>query len=530
MKYLMGIDFGTLSARAVVVDVTGKEISSATYSYPHAVMTSRNGVDLPNGYALQNPNDYLEALSYVSSESIRRAGVDNSDIVGVGVDFTSSTVLAVDETDTPLCNKDEFSKNPHAYAKLWKHHGAEGYATIMENLATERDEKWLKRYGGKLSCEFALCKIVETLKEAPDVYNATARFVEGGDWIASKLTGKKVHSCVFCGYKWCWSDSFGYPSNEYFMAVDERLNGVVGSKIPEKVDGEIKQGVISTEGAILTGLKEGTPVSMPIIDAHVALPAVGVVDEGDLMLIIGTSGCQILHSKKEVDIEGVFGYVKDGIVNGLYTYEAGQSAVGDIFEWVVNTCVSNSYKEEAKSRGVNIHKLLREKAKKLKVGQSGLIALDWLNGNRSILQNPRLKGAIYGLTLNTKPEEIYRAFIEATAFGVRVILDSFYKAGIKIDRIVAGGGIAVKDDMLMQIYADVLNKPIEIAPTTQAGALGSAIYGAVAGGLYPDIESASKAMAGKSNLIYTPNPDDVKAYEVLYNEYKSLHDYFGKNR
>ena len=531
MRYTIGIDFGTLSARAVIIDEFGKELADAVKEYAHGVIDcTACGMDLKDTSALQHPDDYVEALSAVTKAVLAESGISPSDIVGLGIDFTSSTVLPVDENDLPVCRRSGFEKNPHAYVKLWKHHGAEAYADEMEEIAKSLGERWLNRYGAKLSCEFALPKIVEVLKEAPEVWAVTSRFVEAGDWIVSLLTGRCVHSAIFAGYKWCWDKADGYPSNDFFKAVDEALDGVVGTKIPDTVESGTTVGALCKTGAELTGLMEGTPISIPVIDAHSALPALGVVEEGDMMLIVGTSGCQILNSRKKVDIEGIFGCVYDSIVPGLYTYEAGQSAVGDIFEWSVRNFLSESYREEAKKRGINLHKLLREKAERLKVGESGLIALDWLNGNRSILQNPSLKGAIFGLTLNTKPEEVYRAFIEATAFGVRVIVDKFKEAGIDIKRIIAGGGIPVKDEMLMQIYSEVLNSPIAVAPTAQAGAVGSAIFAMVAGGVYPDVVTASRKTSKKPAKTYTPNPDNVKAYDVLYSKYKALHDYFGKAR
>ena len=526
MKYTIGIDFGTLSARAVLVDSDGNIVCDSTREYTHKVMSELKGA-LPKNFAIQHPDDYVDALTFCIKEVVKTSKVSPSDIVGLGIDFTSSTVMSVDEEEVPTCKKG-FETNPHAYVKLWKHHGAEAIAERMEKIAKERGERWLARSSGKISCEFALPKIVETLEKAPEVYSKTSRFVEAGDWITGLLVGKKLQTSVFAGYKWCYDKSDGYPSNEYFKAIDPRLDGIVGDKILDTVTDEVVVGYLTDEWAKVLGLEVSTPVARPMIDAHSALPALGVIEEGSLMLIIGTSGCQILNSKKRVDIDGIFGYVYDSIIPNNYTYEAGQSAVGDIFDWVVKNCVNSQLEEEAKNRGINIHKLLRERAKKLKVGESGLIALDWLNGNRSILQNPKLKGMILGLTLNTKPWEIYRAFIEATAFGVRVILESFYKSGIKVDKIVAGGGIATKDDMLMQIYADVLGLPISVSNTEQAGAVGSATFASVAGGLYPDIVTASKKMTKEPTVIYAPCEQNVKAYDLIYNEYKKLHDYFGK--
>ena len=528
MKYLIGIDFGTLSARAILTNETGDIISQSSSNYAHGVMDGATfGTNKPS-CAIQHPDDYIEALSYLTRKVVADSGVDVSDIVGIGIDFTSCTVLPVDDNEVPVCKNPAFDKDMHAYVKLWKHHGGEKYADKMQEVAIARGESWLNRYGGKISCEFALPKIIETLNESPSVWSNTARFVEAGDWIVGKLIDKKVQSGVFSGYKWCWEKTSGYPSNDYLVAVDDRLDGIVGGKILDSVTTDTSIGTIGEYGSKLTGLKVGTAVSIPVIDAHSALPALGAVGEGDMMLIIGTSGCQIVNSAKQLDMTGVFGWVKDSIIQGLYTYEAGQTAVGDIFEWVVNNFVTDEYRQEAKSRGINIHAFLRQKASSLKVGESGLICLDWLNGNRSILNDASLKGAIFGLTLDTKPEEVYRAFIEATAFGVKVIVDNYRSYGIEISNIFAGGGIAKKDPLLMQIYADVLDMPIIVPDCDQAGALGSAIYGAVASGLYGSVSEASKVMQAKNATTYTPIEQNAKAYSIEYLRYKSLHDVFSK--
>jgi L-ribulokinase len=311
--------------------------------------------------------------------------------------------------------------------------------------------------------------------------------------------------------------------------LDPRLDGIVGTKLSCNVLGmDNMAGYLNEEGALLTGLAVGTPVALPMIDAHAAMPALGITDDGDLMLIEGTSACHILNSKEAKNVEGICGYVKDGVIPGLYTYEAGQAAVGDIFDWFVKNGVPTGYTEEAKEKGISIHNLLREKAKTLKVGESGLLALDWWNGNRSILVNSNLTGMILGLNLQTKPEEIYRALIEATAYGLKIIVSQYEKSGIQIGNICAAGGIAQKDDMMMQIYADVLNREIRIAGSTQAGARGSAIYASVAAGIYPDVKTAAKKLSQPDLKVYQPNQENHKAYSKLYAEYKRLHDYFGK--
>ena len=531
-RYVIGIDYGTLSGRCVLVDVnSGEEIAESVLNYAHAVMdeTLPNGEKLPSSFALQHPEDYLDVLRTTVPDVLSKVGVGAEDIIGLGIDFTACTVLPMDEKGTPLCMKDEFKDNKHSYVKLWKHHAAQPEADEINELAARRGEPWLPIYGGKVSCEWALPKILETLRKAPEVYDNTYRFIEAADWLSLMLTGEETHSAPFAGYKGLWNAETGYPSNDFMTALDPRLDGIVGTKLSEKVLGmDKKAGYINESGAALTGLNIGTPVSLPMIDAHAAMPALNITDDGDLMLIVGTSSCHILNSKEVKSVEGICGYVKDGVVPGLYTYEAGQAGVGDIFDWFVKNCVPAGYAEEAREKGISIHKLLREKASKLSVGESGLLALDWWNGNRSVLVNSNLTGMILGMTLGTKPEEIYRALIEATAFGLKVIVEQYENSGISINSICAAGGIAQKDEMMMQIYADVLDREIRIAGSTQAGALGSAIYASVAAGAYADLKAAAEKLSKPDAKTYAPIAENAMAYKRLYGEYKTLHDYFGK--
>ena len=531
-RYVIGIDYGTLSGRCVLVDVnSGEEIAESVLNYAHAVMdeTLPNGEKLPSSFALQHPEDYLDVLRTTVPDVLSKAGISAEDVMGLGIDFTACTVLPMDEKGTPLCMKDEFKDNKHSYVKLWKHHAAQPEADEINELAAKRGEPWLPIYGGKVSCEWALPKILETLRKAPEVYDNTYRFIEAADWLSLMLTGEETHSAPFAGYKGLWNAETGYPSNDFMTALDPRLDGIVGTKLSEKVLGmDKKAGYINESGAALTGLNIGTPVSLPMIDAHAAMPALNITDDGDLMLIVGTSSCHILNSKEVKSVEGICGYVKDGVVPGLYTYEAGQAGVGDIFDWFVKNCVPAGYAEEAREKGISIHKLLREKASKLSVGESGLLALDWWNGNRSVLVNSNLTGMILGMTLGTKPEEIYRALIEATAFGLKVIVEQYENSGISINSICAAGGIAQKDEMMMQIYADVLDREIRIAGSTQAGALGSAIYASVAAGAYADLKAAAEKLSKPDAKTYAPIAENAMAYKRLYGEYKTLHDYFGK--
>ena len=533
-NYTLGLDFGTLSVRALIVDARdGRTVAEAVSEYPHGVMDSAlpDGTPLPPRFALQHPQDYLDSMTAAIRKALATAhtaeGITPEDIAAMGVDFTACTMLPVDGTGTPLCLDPAFAADPHAYVKLWKHHGATCEADEINALAAARGESWLPSYGGTVSCEWMLPKILETLRKAPAVFEATHRFTEAADWISRMLTGSETHAAAFAGYKGLWHGG-QYPSDEFLSALDPALKGLIGGKISPRVDpvGGVA-GRLSGRGAALTGLPEGTPVALPMIDAHAALPALGMTRAGDLTVILGTSTCHILNTAEAKEVTGICGYVQDGVIPSLCTYEAGQAAVGDCFDWFVKYCVPAIYTEAARDAGVSIHAYLRSLAEKKAPGESGIVALDWWNGNRSILVDPTLTGVITGLTLATRPEDIYRALIEATAFGTRVIVEQYRSFGIPISRVIAAGGIARKDPLMMQIYADVLNIPLAVSTATQAGALGSAVYAAVAGGLYPTVTDAADAMAAKVERVYTPSAEAVEAYEGLYRRYRELHDHFG---
>ena len=531
-KCVIGIDFGTLSARAVLIDaISGDQLAESTLEYRHAVIESElpTGKKIGAGFALQDPEDYLEVLRTVFRKVLSDSGVSKKEVLGLGVDFTTCSLMPTDEKLIPLSFKEEFKDEPHAYAKLWKHPSAQAEADEITALAKKRGEGWLNIYGGKISNQFALPKILETLRKAPTVYDAAKRFIECGDWITSVLTGNENHALAFAGYKACWNEESGYPSDEFMTELDPRLHGIVGTKLSEKISpaSEIA-GRISEYGAELTGLEAGTPVALAVPDAHAALPALNVTEDGDMLFVIGTSTCHIVNSKEKKTVNGIFGYVKDGIIPGCYTYEAGQCATGDIFDWFTKNYLPSRYEDEAKERGMSVHALLREKAAKLRPGESGLIALDWVGGNRCVLADADLRGMILGMSLRTLPEEIYRAWIEATAFGSKIIVDNYENSGLKVKSICAAGGIAVKDPMLMQIYADVLDKSIRVASSTQAGALGSAMYASVAAGIYENVTVAAKKLSPPSTVSYSPIKENVQIYRALFEEYKTLHDYFGR--
>lgn len=530
-RYTIGIDFGTLSGRAVLMDVASGEVSATSvYEYPHAVIDEQlNGNSLPINTALQHPEDYLGVLRTTIPAVLKEANVSSEAVIGLGYDFTGCTMLPVDEHAVPLCFYEKYQNEPNAYVKLWKHHAAQKEADDCTRIAMERKESWLDGYGGQISSEWLVPKILQILRESPEVYRDTARFLEAADWLTWILTGVEAHSIPFAGYKALWNEVDGYPSEEYFAALAPEMRNIVGTKLSNRlVSLEDIAGTLSEKGAQLTGLNVGTPISVPLLDAHASMPAVGLTDEGSMMLILGTSSVLMLQTKEKKKISGICGSVFGGVIPRLYMHEAGQACCGDHFDWFVKNSVPASYEAEAKEKGMGIHQLLTEKASKLAVGESGLLALDWFNGNRSILSDSDLRGMILGMTLRTRAEEIYRALIEATAYGTRMMFDNYIKHGMHVDRIIASGGIAEKNAMMMQIYADVLGRPITVSDATLSASRGSAIYAAVAGGAYADIHEAVSSLAVTTGKIYLPIEENVRKYARLYEEFSRLHDYFGR--
>ena len=532
-KYSMGIDYGTLSGRVLIVDIeNGQEIASSEYAYPHAVMDDQlpSGKKLDIDYALEHPADFIDVLKIAVPDAVKKSGIDASQIIGIGVDFTSCSVMPVKADNTPLCFLEKYKDEPHAYVKLWKHHAAQDEANKITAMAQKMGEKWLDIYGKKTSSEWLFAKLWQILDEAPEIYDDMDCFLEAGDWLTCFLTGNLKRSACQAGYKAFWNKGLGgYPSKEFFKALDPRLENVV----EEKLKGEVVPlgtcvGGLTKQAAELMGLKEDTPVAVSVIDAHVCVPAVKIASPGKMLAIMGTSTCHMLLAEEEKPVPGVCGYVEDGILPGFIGYEAGQACAGDHFAWFVENCVPESYRVEAKKQGVSIHVYLQQLASKLSAGQSGLLALDWWNGNRSILVDADLTGLMLGMTLTTKPEEMYRALVEATAFGTRMIIENFEKYGVRVDEFYASGGIAEKSPFAMQIYSDVIKKPIRISGSTQSCALGSAIFGAVVGKAHPDIVTAAEKMGKLKDVVFYPDEKSSQVYDKLFAEYATLQEYFFK--
>ena len=537
-KYTLGVDFGTESGRALLVDVAdGREIATYVHPYSDGVIDDTlpsSGAKLPPDFALQNPMDYIETFKTAIPAVLQESGIDPADVIGVGIDFTACTMMPTLADGTPLCALDEWQDNPHAWVKLWKHHAAQPEADKINATAAEMGESWLSRYGNKISSEWFFSKALQILDEAPEVYQAAERMLEGADWVVWQLTGEEKRNACTAGYKAIWSKREGYPDNAYFEALDPRFEHVVDDKMSREIYpiGD-KAGELTAQAAEWTGLLAGTAVAIANVDAHVSVPAATVTEVGRMVIIMGTSNCHMVLGEEEKRVPGMCGVVEDGIIPGLFGFEAGQSCVGDHFAWFVENCVPAAYKAEAAERGLNAHQLLEEKASQLQVGESGLLALDWWNGNRSTLVDVDLTGMLLGATLATKPEEIYRALIEATAYGTRVIVEAFEENGVAVNEIVATGGLPGRNVLLMQIYADVTGREIKVAATEQAGGLGSAMFGAVAAGKprggYDTIFKAAQEMARLKDISYTPVPGNQAVYDKLYAEYVTLYDYFGRS-
>ena len=536
-KYAIGVDFGSESGRAVLVDVSnGEEIATAVHPYANGVIDEEipgTNIRLGPDWALQDPNDYLEVFKQTIPAVLKESGVKVEDVIGIGIDFTACTMLPTKANGTPLCFLPEWRNNPHSWIKLWKHHAAQPEANRLNEIAQEKGYNFLDRYGGKISSEWFVPKAWQILNEAPEVYAAADRFIEAADWVIWQLTGKETRNSCTAGYKAIWSKREDFPPDAFFKALDPRMEHFVDEKMTRNITplGN-KAGELTQEAADWTGLKPGIAVAVANVDAHVSVPASTVVETGRMVIIMGTSNCHMVLGEKEKVVPGMCGYVEDGIIPGFFGYEAGQSCVGDHFAWFVENCVPASYQEEAQKQGINIHTLLERKAAQLKPGESGLVALDWWNGNRSVLVDVDLTGMMLGMTLLTKPEEMYRALIEATAYGTRVIVDDFNKYGVPVTEIIATGGLPDKNHLLMQIYADVTGMEVKVSAAKQTPAVGSAMFGAVAAGKaaggYDSIYDAAGHMARLRDEVYHPDPAAHAIYDRLFAEYLQLHDYFGR--
>jgi L-ribulokinase len=528
-QYTVGVDFGTLSGRAVLVRVAdGAEIASAEHEYPSGVIdSSLNGTELAPDWALQDPDDWIAVLQHAVPAVLKQSGIDPGDVVGIATDTTACTILPTRADGTPLCREPEFRERPHAWPKLWRHHAAQGQADRINRLAEERGESWLPRYGGRLSSEWELAKGLQLFEEDRETYAATERWVEFADWITWQLCGVYTRNRCTAGYKGAYQDEH-YPSRDFFAALDPDFADFAESRLEHPIAelGE-RAGGLTAQAAQWTGLPEGIAVAVGNVDAHVTVPAAQAIAPGTMVAVMGTSTCHVMNGDELAEVPGMCGVVHGGITSGLYGYEAGQSGVGDIFAWWVRTGFPARYAREAESNGESAHEMLTRLARTQRVGQHGLVALDWMSGNRSVLVDHELSGVILGLTLDTRPEDVYRALVEATAFGTRRIIEAFRGSGVPVRELIAAGGL-VKNDFVMQIYADVTGFDIGAIGSDQGPALGSAIHAAVAAGCYPDVAAAAKAMGKLREHAFHPDPERQAAYDQLYAEYVLVHDHFGR--
>jgi len=550
MAYTIGLDFGTNSVRALLVDVSnGNELGTAVYEYE----TGEAGIILDSddhNLARQNPADYLEGVEITIKAAIAEAKKGDKDfdtpatlgldryppmagqIIGIGIDTTGSTPIPIDKNGTPLSMLDEFKDNPNACAWLWKDHTGYAEAAEITELAQKEHPEYLAKCGGTYSSEWFFGKVLHCLRTDPAVFDAAYSWVECCDYIPAVLTGitqpdKVKRSRCAAGHKALFSEQWGgLPAKDFLARLDPKLGELSDRLYKKTYTIETQAGTLTEQWAQKLGLPAGIPVAVGAFDAHLGAVGSGIAP-GKLIKIIGTSSCDMLVSESSrdlADIPGICGIVDGSILPGYFGLEAGQSAVGDIFNWFVNYI-------QAGGKTAGSHEALTERAAKLKPGQSGLLALDWNNGNRTILVDQRLTGLLIGQTLHTKPEEIYRALIEATAFGALTIINRFEEYGVKVSEIINCGGIAEKNPLLMQIYADVTGREMKISRSAQSCALGACIAGAVVAGKsaggYDNFAAAQAAMCGIKDATYKPIPENNSVYQKLYALYKQMHDAFG---
>ncbi|MEO1614642.1 MAG: ribulokinase [Planctomycetota bacterium] len=520
----LGLDFGTESVRAILVDAHGRQLGLASDDFASGQITTHlpgTETALPARYALQDPDDWIKSACRATRQALQQANLDGSSVVGIGVDFTSCTMLPTRRDGVPLCQLDAFRATPLAWPKLWKHHGAIEQTERMNSVAKERDESFLTRYGGTIGLEWFFPKMLETVERAPEVAEAAEVWLEAGDWFVWQLVGGSAEtltrSTCQAGYKALWSDEDGYPT-EFLKAVHPYLAGAVADRMPGvmRAPGE-SAGRLAPDMAARMGLEAGTPVSTAIIDAHAAVPGVGAADAGTLVMVMGTSSCHMLNANELADVQGVAGVVKGGILPGLYGYETGQAAVGDAFAWLLKLLNLDAFEEVAKD------------AMALPPGADGVMCVDWMNGCRTPLMDGGLRGAYVGLGLEHGPAHLYLALMEASAMGLRWIVDLLRVGGVPIHRLIATGGLPHHNRHFIEVYADVLGIPIEIHPSTQGPAVGAAVLGMYAAGEsksgFANLEDAAKSMAGGKKVdtdLVSPRPSRTQTYKAQYTKYRRL--------
>jgi L-ribulokinase len=525
-RLTLGLDFGTESVRALLVDLGGHEHASAVSRYVHGQITENlpgSAVKLPPHYALQHPDDWIAAAATATRSALRTSSAKAEDVIGIGVDFTSCTMLPTLRDGTPLCLLDRFARQPLAWPKLWKHHAAQAQTDRINQVARERSEPFLARYGGTIGLEWFFPKMLETLERAPRVFAAAEVWLEAGDWFVWQLTGGDAtslpRSTCQAGYKGMWSAEDGYPSADFLTAVHPKFGRVVADKMPGRLLAPgTNAGGLQRNMARHFGLREGTPVSAAIIDAHAGVPGAGAAEPDTFVMVLGTSSCHMLNSTEDRFVPGVAGIVRDGILPGFVGYETGQAAVGDAFDWL------------RRLTGQRDLDALSKDAAAVPPGADGVLCLDWFNGCRTPLMDGALTGAFTGLALRHSPAHLYRALLEASACGVRWIVDLLRENGVPVKRFVATGGLPHHNPLVVEVYADVLGAPVIVHPCKHGPALGAAILGALAAGQFPSPTAAIRAMAtAKSAPVIKPKSKHSATYDLLYARYRKLADKFSKS-
>jgi L-ribulokinase len=535
-KFSIGIDFGANSLQTVLVNIaTGEEAASATYKFPHGIITDQlpgTDISLDPGWALHHPDDYLIGLKRTVPNLLRMSGISSDQIIGIGIDFQGSTVIPTTDQGKPLAVLEEYRDEPHAWPMMWEHLAAQNKATLLTQLATDRFEPFLDRYGGQINAEWFFPKVWQIQDENLSIYHAADRLIEATDWVVWQLTGEETRNLSAAGYKALWSKSEGFPLEPFFAAMDDGLTNVIDNKMKREILplGQ-KAGELTEDAAKWLNLKPGTTIATGMIGPQTAVPAASIAEPGKMALVLGSVFKLLVLSKKEYRVPGMSGMVEDGIVPGLIGFEAEQAGGSNHYNWFINNGIPGEYLRVARKQKISIHKLIEEKAQQLEPAESGLVALDWWNGNRSILADKDLTGLILGYSLATKPEEIYRALVEATAFGTRKIFETFIASGVPINEIIIVPNNSCENPLLYNILANVTRMEIKIADSSHPCALGSAIYAAVAAGKenggYDVIQDAVRKMARLKEKTYIPNNNDKKTYNRVYSEFTLLHDYFG---
>ncbi|HHN47227.1 MAG TPA: ribulokinase [Planctomycetes bacterium] len=537
-RYSIGVDFGTNSVRSLVVNAgNGREMGACVFNYPSGEAGILLDAKDPN-LARQHPADYIIGLEKSVRGALKQAkagGVKPEQVVGIGVDTTGSTPVPLDKNGVPLSFHREFRKNLNAMAWLWKDHTSHAEAAEITEKARKLRPRYLASCGGVYSSEWYWSKILHCRRTDAKVFDAAAAWVEHADYMPAYLAGDTRPSAIkpgICpaGHKAMYSDAWGgYPDGDFLGTIDPALAELKRGMWPKAFTSDRVAGRLSRENAKKLGLEAGIPIACGAFDAHMGAVGAGVA-EGKLVKVLGTSGCDmaVLKNTRAIkDVPGLCGVVDGSILPGYYGFEAGQSAVGDIFNSFVSDFAGGGAEAAAEKKREDLHVFLSRQAAKLRPGESGLLALDWHNGNRTILVDPRLSGLVMGFSLHSTAAEVYRALVEATAFGARVIIDRLTEYGVPIDEVICTGGIADKNPFIMQVYADVLGRPLRVARSAQTCALGAAVFGAVAGGAHPDTETARARMTGLKKTVYKPNPAAQKTYDRLFRLYRRLHDSFG---